>query len=63
MAATSLTPARALARYNITVNSFAPGVMDIPLWGHLNIDKKALQVSKNPAGYKTSPRGFLRSRS
>jgi meso-butanediol dehydrogenase/(S,S)-butanediol dehydrogenase/diacetyl reductase len=40
--------ARALAKHNITVNGFAPGVVATPLWEQLDKDLMALGVSKRP---------------
>lgn len=40
--------ARALARHNITVNGFAPGVVATPLWEQLDKDLMALGVSSRP---------------
>jgi meso-butanediol dehydrogenase / (S,S)-butanediol dehydrogenase / diacetyl reductase len=34
--------ARALAEHNITCNAFAPGVVDTPLWTHLDADLVAI---------------------
>jgi meso-butanediol dehydrogenase / (S,S)-butanediol dehydrogenase / diacetyl reductase len=40
--------ARALASHNITVNAFAPGVVNTPLWEQLDKDLMALGVSSAP---------------
>jgi meso-butanediol dehydrogenase / (S,S)-butanediol dehydrogenase / diacetyl reductase len=40
--------ARALATHNITVNAFAPGVVNTPLWEQLDKDLMALGVSSKP---------------
>ena len=40
--------ARALAKHNITVNGFAPGVVDTPLWEQLDKDLMELGVSERP---------------
>jgi meso-butanediol dehydrogenase/(S,S)-butanediol dehydrogenase/diacetyl reductase len=40
--------ARALAGNGITVNAFAPGVVDTPLWEQLDKDLMAMGVSKAP---------------
>jgi len=40
--------ARALARHNITVNGFAPGVVATPLWEQLDKDLMAIGASERP---------------
>jgi meso-butanediol dehydrogenase/(S,S)-butanediol dehydrogenase/diacetyl reductase len=40
--------ARALARDNITVNGFAPGVVNTPLWEQLDKDLMAIGASQRP---------------
>jgi meso-butanediol dehydrogenase/(S,S)-butanediol dehydrogenase/diacetyl reductase len=40
--------ARALAKHNITVNGFAPGVVNTPLWEQLDKDLMELGVSQRP---------------
>jgi meso-butanediol dehydrogenase/(S,S)-butanediol dehydrogenase/diacetyl reductase len=40
--------ARALAQYNITCNSFAPGVVDTPLWVTLDKDLMEMGDSQRP---------------
>jgi meso-butanediol dehydrogenase/(S,S)-butanediol dehydrogenase/diacetyl reductase len=40
--------ARALAKYNITVNGFAPGVVNTPLWEQLDKDLMELGASQRP---------------
>jgi meso-butanediol dehydrogenase / (S,S)-butanediol dehydrogenase / diacetyl reductase len=40
--------ARGLAEHNITVNSFAPGVVATPLWDGLNKDLYAMGEAKTP---------------
>jgi meso-butanediol dehydrogenase/(S,S)-butanediol dehydrogenase/diacetyl reductase len=40
--------ARALARHGITVNAFAPGVVETPLWNQLDKDLMAMGVSSAP---------------
>jgi meso-butanediol dehydrogenase/(S,S)-butanediol dehydrogenase/diacetyl reductase len=40
--------ARALAKHDITVNGFAPGVVNTPLWEQLDKDLMALGVSQRP---------------
>ncbi len=40
--------ARGLAEYNITCNSFAPGVVDTPLWAGLNQDLYEMGDAKAP---------------
>lgn len=40
--------ARALADHNITVNGFAPGVVDTPLWAQLDADLMAIGDSEEP---------------
>jgi meso-butanediol dehydrogenase / (S,S)-butanediol dehydrogenase / diacetyl reductase len=40
--------ARALAKHNITVNAFAPGVVETPLWKQLDKDLVALGLSSAP---------------
>jgi meso-butanediol dehydrogenase/(S,S)-butanediol dehydrogenase/diacetyl reductase len=40
--------ARALAKNNITVNGFAPGVVNTPLWEQLDKDMMELGVSQKP---------------
>ena len=40
--------ARGLAEHNITVNSFAPGVVATPLWAGLNKDLYAMGEAKTP---------------
>ncbi len=40
--------ARALAKHNITVNAFAPGVVATPLWTELDKDLLALGLSSAP---------------
>jgi len=40
--------ARALAQYNITCNSFAPGVVDTPLWVTLDKDLMEMGDSERP---------------
>jgi len=40
--------ARELAQHNITVNSFAPGVVATPLWAGLNKDLYAMGEAKTP---------------
>jgi meso-butanediol dehydrogenase / (S,S)-butanediol dehydrogenase / diacetyl reductase len=40
--------ARALARHNITVNGFAPGVVATPLWQQLDKDLMAIGASERP---------------
>ena len=49
-AVVSLTQAgaRALAKHNITVNAFAPGVVATPLWNQLDKDLMALGLSSAP---------------
>src|SRR5690348_12586454 len=40
--------ARALASHGITVNAFAPGVVDTPLWSQLDKDLMAMGASSKP---------------
>lgn len=40
--------ARELAQHGITVNSFAPGVVDTPLWSELNQDLYEMKAAKTP---------------
>ena len=40
--------ARALARHNITVNGFSPGVVATPLWEQLDKDLMAIGASERP---------------
>jgi meso-butanediol dehydrogenase/(S,S)-butanediol dehydrogenase/diacetyl reductase len=40
--------ARALAKHGITVNGFAPGVVDTPLWDKLDRDLMAIGESERP---------------
>jgi meso-butanediol dehydrogenase/(S,S)-butanediol dehydrogenase/diacetyl reductase len=40
--------ARALARHAITVNAFAPGVVETPLWDKLDLDLMAIGESTQP---------------
>jgi meso-butanediol dehydrogenase/(S,S)-butanediol dehydrogenase/diacetyl reductase len=40
--------ARALAPHHITVNGFAPGVVDTPLWDKLDLDLMAIGESEEP---------------
>lgn len=40
--------ARALAEHGITVNGFAPGVVDTPLWAQLDADLMAIGDSETP---------------
>jgi meso-butanediol dehydrogenase/(S,S)-butanediol dehydrogenase/diacetyl reductase len=40
--------ARALAKHNITVNGFAPGVVNTPLWEQLDKDLMELGASQRP---------------
>jgi meso-butanediol dehydrogenase/(S,S)-butanediol dehydrogenase/diacetyl reductase len=40
--------ARALAEYGITVNGFAPGVVETPLWDKLDLDLMAIGESTEP---------------
>jgi meso-butanediol dehydrogenase/(S,S)-butanediol dehydrogenase/diacetyl reductase len=40
--------ARALAKHNITVNGFAPGVVNTPLWEQLDKDLMAIGASERP---------------
>jgi meso-butanediol dehydrogenase/(S,S)-butanediol dehydrogenase/diacetyl reductase len=40
--------ARALASHGITVNGFAPGVVDTPLWAQLDADLMAIGDSETP---------------
>jgi len=40
--------ARALAKHNITVNSFSPGVVATPLWEQLDKDLMAIGASQRP---------------
>jgi meso-butanediol dehydrogenase / (S,S)-butanediol dehydrogenase / diacetyl reductase len=40
--------ARALAKHNITVNGFAPGVVETPLWDKLDRDLMAIGESQRP---------------
>lgn len=55
--------ARALALHNITVNGFAPGVVDTPLWEQLDKDLMALGISKRPGeAMENFAAGILRGR-
>jgi meso-butanediol dehydrogenase/(S,S)-butanediol dehydrogenase/diacetyl reductase len=40
--------ARALAPHGITVNGFAPGVVDTPLWEQLDLDLVSIGEAENP---------------
>ena len=55
--------ARGLAEYNITCNSFAPGVVDTPLWIDLDRDLMEMGMSERP-GQATEEfsAGILRGR-
>ncbi len=55
--------ARALAKHNITVNGFAPGVVDTPLWEQLDKDLMELGVSQRPGqAMEDFSAGILRGR-
>jgi meso-butanediol dehydrogenase/(S,S)-butanediol dehydrogenase/diacetyl reductase len=56
--------ARALAKDNITVNGFAPGVVNTPLWEQLDKDLMAIGASQRPGQAITEfSAGILRGRS
>jgi meso-butanediol dehydrogenase/(S,S)-butanediol dehydrogenase/diacetyl reductase len=56
--------ARALAKNNITVNGFAPGVVNTPLWEQLDKDLMALGASQKPGqAIAEFSAGILRGRS
>lgn len=55
--------ARALAPHRITVNGFAPGVVETPLWEKLDKDLLALGLSKRPGeAMENFAAGILRGR-
>jgi meso-butanediol dehydrogenase/(S,S)-butanediol dehydrogenase/diacetyl reductase len=55
--------ARALARHNITVNGFSPGVVATPLWEQLDKDLMAIGASQRPGQAMSEfSAGILRGR-
>ena len=55
--------ARALARHNITVNGFSPGVVATPLWEQLDKDLMAIGASERPGQAMSEfSAGILRGR-
>lgn len=55
--------ARALAKHNITVNSFSPGVVATPLWEQLDKDLMAIGASQRPGQAMSEfSAGILRGR-
>ncbi|MFM6974991.1 MAG: SDR family NAD(P)-dependent oxidoreductase [Agromyces sp.] len=52
--------ARALAEHHITVNAFAPGVVDTPLWTKLDADLEAIGEGQN--GFASMASGILLGR-
>lgn len=55
--------ARALAEYDITVNAFAPGVVETPLWKQLDADLIAIGDAENPGDAMAAfTAGILRGR-
>jgi len=56
--------ARALSTHNITVNGFAPGVVDTPLWEQLDLDLMEIGESEQPGqAMKDFSAGILLGRS
>lgn len=56
--------ARALAKHNITVNGFAPGVVNTPLWEKLDTDLMEMGASQRPGqAIAEFSAGILRGRS
>lgn len=55
--------ARALAEHDITVNAFAPGVVDTPLWEQLDVDLMAIGDTEKPGEAMAAfSAGILRGR-
>lgn len=55
--------ARALAEHDITVNAFAPGVVDTPLWEQLDADLMAIGDTEKPGEAMAAfSAGILRGR-
>ncbi|MBI1350634.1 MAG: SDR family NAD(P)-dependent oxidoreductase [Actinomycetales bacterium] len=55
--------ARALAEHDITVNAFAPGVVDTPLWEKLDEDLVAIGDAERPGqAFEEFASGILRGR-
>ncbi|MFM6974801.1 MAG: SDR family oxidoreductase, partial [Agromyces sp.] len=52
--------ARALAEHGITVNAFAPGVVETPLWTKLDADLEAIGEGQN--GFASMSSGILLGR-
>ena len=64
MVSLTQSAARALAQNNITVNGFAPGVVNTPLWEQLDKDLMEIGASQRPGqAIAEFSAGILRGRS